>query len=253
MRKPPSDWYRTWSLDIKEQSWVEDTARQVDFIINTLGLTGSERILDLACGYGRHSLELARRGFRVTGVDLTRDYIEDAKRTAEAERLDTEFILADLRDVAFHEEYDVTLNLADGAIGYLEDDAENEKIFSVIADALKPGGRSIIDIINREHAEMHFPKKHWEIGAHEISLPCFDYDPAARRMLYGGFTIPFGVIAKPPESIEAHSSTRLYDFAEVAAVFSRYGVTALTGYGDYDKETPMDHRHIQMLVVSEKR
>jgi len=50
---------------------VQDTENQVDFIVNTLGLTGKEHILDLACGYGRHALSLARRGFRITGVDIT--------------------------------------------------------------------------------------------------------------------------------------------------------------------------------------
>ena len=72
MKRMSSDWYRKiWSLDIQDQSWVEDTARQVDFLVKTLNLYGGEKILDLACGFGRHSLELARRGFSVTGVDIT--------------------------------------------------------------------------------------------------------------------------------------------------------------------------------------
>ena len=79
MRQP--DWYKYgWSLDIKEQSWTEDTENQVEFLIKTLRLTGEERILDLACGYGRHALALARRGFSVVGVDITPVYIEDALR-----------------------------------------------------------------------------------------------------------------------------------------------------------------------------
>jgi cyclopropane fatty-acyl-phospholipid synthase-like methyltransferase len=64
-----SDWYKHgWSLDIKNQSWVEDTENQVAFIIQTLGLSGNEHILDLACGYGRHALCLAQKGFRVPQV-----------------------------------------------------------------------------------------------------------------------------------------------------------------------------------------
>ena len=75
-----SDWYKEiWTLDIQDQSWVEDTGRQVDFIIDKLHLQGGERILDLACGFGRHCLELARRGFSVTGVDITPSYIRLAK------------------------------------------------------------------------------------------------------------------------------------------------------------------------------
>lgn len=254
MKPPPSDWYRNiWSLEIKNMSWVEQTAKQVDFIERALCLTGKERILDLACGYGRHSLELARRGYRVTGVDITPSYIEDARKTAAGEGLDAEFICSDIRDVAYQGEYDAVLNLADGAIGYLENDEENLKIFRVIARALKPGGKSLIDICNREHAVMHFPKKHWEIGSDSISLPVFDYDAETKRMLYGGFGIVFGEVARPPASIDAHSSTRLYSYDEVKDIFSKLGVETLNGYGDYNLATPADHRHLQLLAVSAKR
>ena len=62
MKANSSDWYKHgWSLDIKSMSWVEDTENQVDFIIKTLNLNGTEKILDLACGYGRHALSFARR------------------------------------------------------------------------------------------------------------------------------------------------------------------------------------------------
>ena len=133
------EWYKYWSLDIKKQSWVEDTENQVDFIVKTLELTGKERILDLACGFGRHSLALARRGFSVVGVDITKDFIDDAIKEAKAASLSVDFILSDIRDLTFKSEFDVVLNLADGAIGYLENDEENLKIFDVIANALKPG------------------------------------------------------------------------------------------------------------------
>ena len=58
------------SVDIQNMSWVEDTNRQVDFLIKQLHLKGTEKILDLACGFGRHSLEFARRGYDVTGIDI---------------------------------------------------------------------------------------------------------------------------------------------------------------------------------------
>lgn len=83
MKARPSDWYKyNWSLEIKKQSWVEDTEQQVDFMIQTMHLTGKERILDLACGYGRHALSLAQRGYTVVGVDITKEYIEDARKSA---------------------------------------------------------------------------------------------------------------------------------------------------------------------------
>ena len=158
MKAQEADWYKHgWTLDIKNQSWVEDTESQVDFIIKTLRLTGKERILDLACGYGRHSLSLARKGYSVIGVDITPEYIDDARKTAKAESLNADFINADIRDVRFENEFDVVLNLADGAIGYLETDEENLKIFDVVSHALKSGGKHFMDICNAEHAEHYFP------------------------------------------------------------------------------------------------
>jgi SAM-dependent methyltransferase len=254
MKHPNTDWYRKiWSLDIKGDSWVEQTGKQVDFIIAALGLAGGERILDLACGYGRHSLELARRGFQVIGVDITECYISDATESAIAEGLNATFVQSDIRDVSFQEEFDAVLNLADGAIGYLENDEENHKIFEVIAKALKPGGRSLIDICSREHAEMHFPKKHWEIGSQGISLPSFEYDAASKRMLYGGFGIRFGEVAKPPENVEAHSSTRLYNYEEIKEIFNSLGVETVASYGDYDMSVPMHHKCLQQVILSVKR
>ena len=79
MKSMKKDWYKKgWTMDIQNMSWVEDTKNEVDFLIDQLKLQGNEKILDLACGYGRHSLELARRGYDVTGIDITSEYIEYA-------------------------------------------------------------------------------------------------------------------------------------------------------------------------------
>ena len=123
MKAMSSDWYKKiWTLDIQNQSWVEDTKRQVDFLVEKLGIKGNEKILDLACGFGRHSLELARRGYDVTGVDITPEYIEYATTQAQAENLNARFICSDIRDVNFINQFDIVLNMADGAIGYLENE-----------------------------------------------------------------------------------------------------------------------------------
>jgi len=83
MKPKASDWYKKiWTLDIKNMSWVENTSNEVDYLIDLCKLKGTERILDLACGYGRHALEFARRGYEVVGIDITEIYIEDAKQSA---------------------------------------------------------------------------------------------------------------------------------------------------------------------------
>ena len=108
MRRMSSDWYRKiWTLDIQDQSWVEDTERQVDFLVKTLKQRGGERILDLACGFGRHSLALARRGFGVIGVDITAEYVGYANETARKEGLNARFICRDIREVSYENAFDV--------------------------------------------------------------------------------------------------------------------------------------------------
>lgn len=253
--RPSPTWYKEiWSLDIQDMSWVEHTKKEIDFIIDVMELSGSERILDLACGFGRHAIELSKRGFSVVGVDITPEYIKEADRVASIEKLSAEFICADLRDISFQNEFNVVLNMADGAIGYLEDDYENLKIFDLIASSLKSGGKHFMNICNAEHAEMHFPKRNWEIGEKVLSLPEFHWDKETRRMLYGGWSLKFGEIAEKPETsgIIAHSCYRLYSIKEIEEIFASRQMIVKNTLGKFDKDTPASHREMQLLIFSQK-
>jgi len=90
-----------------------------------MGLKGNEKILDLGCGFGRHSLSLAKRGFNVVGVDFTEVFIDDAKNEAHKNNLKIEFIKDDVRNLKYNEEFDVVLNLANNLLGTMETDEEN--------------------------------------------------------------------------------------------------------------------------------
>lgn len=247
-----SDWYKNiWSLDIKNHSWVEDTKQQVDFIIKTLDLKRDQRILDLACGFGRHSLELSRRGFQVVGADITRDFITDAENTAKKEGLSAQFILSDIRDLKFNQEFDVVLNLADGAIGYLENDNENLKIFDVIANALKPGGKHFMDLCNAKYAELHFPSTSWEAGENALSLSSFEWNTEKKIMLYGGKTIPYGEPLGKPEIITG-DAIRLYTHDELDEILNARSMVIKQTYSNYygKAETP---KELQLMVYSIKK
>ncbi len=244
-----------WSLSIKEMSWVEHTVEEVDFVVEALALRGGERVLDLACGYGRHALELARRGYRVVGVDITAAYIADARASAAQEGLGAEFVLADVREVAYAAEFDVVLNMADGAIGYFDTDAENLRLFDVIGRALRPGGRHVMGVCSAEHAAKHFPKRHWEAGSRCLSLADFEWDAATSRMQYRGHLFRFGdVLEAIPDAFPPAEGfgTRLYTLAELADILGRRGLAITAAYGAYDTAIPASPERLMQVVCSQK-
>ena len=239
-----SDWYKKiWTLDIQDQSWVEDTRRQVDFLVEKLQLRGDEKILDLACGFGRHSLELARRGFSVTGVDITPSYIEFAREEAKREGVQADFLCRHIREIQFADAFDVVLSMADGAIGYLENDAENLKIFTVVSKALKPGGKYFMDIMNGSYADQHFPCRRWDAGKKCLTLSAFEWDRETHVLLYGQ------PLTRP--DIDEGNPIRLYTLAEITAILASHGMDVFSVYADFDGTVSSD-QHIQLLICAEK-
>ena len=175
--------------------WVESTNQEVDFIIEKLQLSGKERVLDLACGFGRHSLEFSRRGYEVIGTDLTSSYIEIAKQLSKKEGLSAEFFRADIREINFSQEFDVILNMADGAIGYLENDAENLKIFDVISQALKRGsGKHFMSLLNGAFYRENCPIRTWSEGRNGILLSQHEWLMNERRVVHTGRLIGYGQV-----------------------------------------------------------
>src|ERR1700759_3496192 len=103
----PEDWYAdAFAAASAEMAWTDRTAPEVDRGAKILQPSGDERVLDLACGSGRHSLELRRRGFSVGGADISPDLIEIARRDAAEQDLEVDFVLSDLRELDFEEEFD---------------------------------------------------------------------------------------------------------------------------------------------------
>lgn len=252
MKKMRSDWYKNiWDLNIQDQSWTEDTKKQVDFIIDELNLKGGEKILDLACGFGRHSLEFARRGFCVTGVDITAAYIDFAERCAKDENLNARFICCDIRDTDFTNEFDVVLNMADGAVGYLETDKENVKIFEIVSKALKPGSKHFMDIMNRDYAKTHFPCRLWDVGEKCLTLSEFEWESDTNTLIYGQTDYPYGTVLSKPD-IDEGNVIRLYPKDEIKWIFSDLKMTVRKTYSDFDGN-PSSENKIQLMIYSEKQ
>ncbi len=128
---------------------IKKTPYQVDRFLDLLELEEGDKILDQCCGIGRHSLELARRGYEVTGVDITGKYLEEAQETAQKERLDVEFVNADIREFRRDNFYDACINFYT-SFGYSQHEYENIKVIENVYSSLKTKGRFLLDVMGKE-------------------------------------------------------------------------------------------------------
>lgn len=141
--------YSRMTLDGKHK-WLSHTKSEVDFITNTCGLTAGQNVLDLGCGTGRHSLELARREINPTCIDYIPEFIERVKISSREEQLcSVRSIVSDCREMNIEQNYDAVICLYD-VVGSFVNDKENIKILENITRSLKPGGFAIISVMNYE-------------------------------------------------------------------------------------------------------
>jgi len=136
----------------------ERTNKEVDFYIKAAELDASDEILDLACGHGRHSIELAKRGFaHVTGSDYSDVFISKAVIDAKQADVKVSFVQGDMKELPYTNEFDVVLLLFT-AFGYF-DDKTNRDVLRQIYDSLKPGGRFLIDVVSAEAVIRRFKRE----------------------------------------------------------------------------------------------
>jgi len=128
--------------------FTRGTAGECDFIEGELDFSKEGQILDVGCGTGRHAVELAARGYRVTGIDLSAAMLEQARLKAARQRLDIEFIQCDARNLPFDRRFDAAIMLCEGAFPLMETDEMNFQILQNVSRALKPAATFIFTTLN---------------------------------------------------------------------------------------------------------
>jgi SAM-dependent methyltransferase len=221
----PQDWYETAFDGMSaEMAWTERTESEIKRALTMLRPQGGERILDLACGTGRHSLELVRQGFSVVGVEISAELVEIANREAGEQGLEATFIQGDLRELDFEGEFDIVLNLNDGAVGYFETDEENHRTFEVISRALEPGGKNLIQVPNVLYARARLPQRSWIPSESMIELVEHRWNKKNNYMEGAMIPLRFGeVLEGLDKRIEFRQ--RLYTIDELRQIYESVGMT----------------------------
>ncbi len=213
----------------------EAAAAEADRIVSLLGLASGASVLDLCCGPGRHSLELARRGLSVTGVDLTQVYLDKLRTQAAERNLSIEVVRADMRDFRRPGAFDATLNLY-SSFGYFEDPEDDLRVLRNLHASLKPGGKLLMDMQGKEPLARKFQERDWH------TLPEGAGYLLEERRLHSGWgwlDIRWTLIAEdgPPKTYDF--GLRLYSGTELKASLLKAGFSSVALYGGFDA-TPYD-------------
>ncbi|MDR2952456.1 MAG: class I SAM-dependent methyltransferase [Treponema sp.] len=207
-------------------------------------LAASPKILDICCGFGRISAELARRGFAVTGIDITESYLQTAKEEAAYDDLNIEYVNADAREFQRPQYFDAAINLYI-SFGYFENSQDDKKLLVNAYKSLKPGGCLIIETLGKEIAVRDFVSAEWFERAGYTVLT--EYEPLDSWTLLKNRWI----LIKDGKRIEKIFSQRLYAASELRRILFEVGFEQVEIYGNWD-ESPYNTRAAKLIIVGRK-
>jgi len=158
MKKWYEELFTNYVEKYEKESFTQGTMGEVDFIESEIKRDKSCRILDVGCGTGRHAIELAKRGYSVTGVDLSENMLNRAREKAIDTGVQLDFEKADARNLPFEDEFDLVIMLCEGAFPLMETDQMNFQILESAARALKKDGKLIFTTLNGLYPLFHSVK-----------------------------------------------------------------------------------------------
>ena len=222
----------------------ERTAREVDFLLSRLALSPQARLLDVGCGAGRHTIELARRGVHVVGIDPSAAMIAAAQAHAAEAGVSPDFRQLSGEAFIAPEPFDAALCLFT-TLGQISETGENSGLVQPVYDALRPGGTFVVETPQRDWAVRHL-KTSERFGAGERYADVRRrYDPQDQTL-----TEVFELVS--PQATRSYLLRyRLYSRAELVDLLQGAGFTVQAAFGDYEG-APLGPDSAVMLVFARK-
>jgi len=233
---------------------VQGTAGECDFIEKEIGFNKSMRILDIGCGTGRHSIELTRRGYKVTGIDLSDAQLAEARRKAALLNLGIDFRKMDARELTFSEEFGLAIMICEGSFPLMETDemnfsilqnayksiAKNGKFIFTTLNGLFPLFHSVKDFVNkvRKEGNADYVNNTFDLMTfRDHNITVFEDDEGDRK--------------------EIQSNERYYVPSEISWLMKSIGFvnTEIRGakLGAFSRDDELTTEDFEMLVLAEKK
>lgn len=218
--------------------------KEVATIIKLLGIKKDEYIMDLCCGNGRHSISLARLGYRVLGIDLSEYLLSIAK--ARAQRLENgwvEFKRHDMRSLPYYQLFDVVLNLFT-SFGYFEDDRDNYKVITEISKVLKNEGRVLLDFLNPCYIRKNIvPFSHRIVDGTSVK---------ETRWIENNTVIKRIIVSDKSRCKTYMERVKLYTLDDFKRIFYSAGLEIKEVYGSYSLEEYDENSSSRILIYGTK-
>jgi len=245
--------FENYSGKYENECFVKGTVGECDFIEKEANYNKSLKILDIGCGTGRHSIELKKRGYSVTGIDLSDSMLKRAKEKAEEQNLKIDFLKRDARNLDIKNEFDLAIMLCEGSFPLMETDEMNFKILQNACNALKEKGRFIFTTLNALfplfHSVKDFLSSKTEEGNASYKVNSFDL-MTFREHNTTVFEDDFG------NKKELECNERYYTPSEISWLLKSLNFKKIDIYGaklgQFSREDKLSTEDFEMLVIADK-
>lgn len=246
-------WYEVlfsnYANKYEHESFTKGTLTEVDFLEKEIGFNHSVQILDIGCGTGRHSIELAKRGYRVTGIDLSKNMIDRAIEKAKTENVNIDFKIADARDFHFETKFDLIIMLCEGGFSLMETDEMNFAILRNAAEALAPEGKFNFTCLNALFPLYHSVKELVDngiFGTHEGNFDIMQFRDFS--------TYTFNDDDGNP--MELKCNERYFTPSEITFMLKQLGFRKVDIFGavlgDFKRDRKLRTDDYELLVIAER-
>ncbi len=240
-----NDWFKKWFssdeyLSVYSHRNIKDAENLLNLVLDNTSVPSNAKVLDAACGAGRHSLILSRKGYNVTAFDLSRNLLTIGRENSINQNLTVDFLCADIRNICFRGAFHLVLNMFT-SFGYFESDDENFLFFKNVRKLLKNDGFLVLDYFNDSYLRNNLVNRTSKLIEGKRILE--------RRKLVGDFVIKDIEIKYDGVTRVFNEKVKLYSYSKLTKYFEEIGLKVFKVFGNYRGEPFSELKSERLIII----